>query len=252
MSENPNPTPNPDPNPNPNPAPTKTYTEAELEAKLQERLTGAIRKATGETKAQLEAELVELRGKVTKYEQTEAEKKGDYTKALAAQEKSIRDEYAPKLKAHEEQIAGLTGKLRDRTVSQVLIAAAASGNAHAPKEVAALLDKFIALDEKFDVTVVDPAGNPRFVGAAPMTPEQLVAEYLQQHPYHVKATQTEKDGGAGGGAGKTGVEAGEIEKLQKEVDELSKEYQRTQNAGVLTKHREASNRLRTLKQKSAA
>lgn len=252
MSENPNPDP-PDPNPAPNPpAPLKTYTQAEVDAMLQERLTGAIRKATGETKAQLEAELNELRSKVTKYEQTEAEKKGDYTKALQAQEKSIRDEYAPKLKAHEETISGLTGKLRDRTVSQVLIAAAASGNAHAPKEVAALLDKFIALDDKFDATVVDLSGNPRFINGAPMSPEQLVAEYLQQHPHHVKATQQHPGGGAGGGAAKNGAEAGEIEQLEKVVKDLEDQYRKTSNAGVLSKHRDAVNKLKALKAKIAA
>jgi hypothetical protein len=232
--------------------PPKTYTQAEVDAMLQERLTGAIRKATGETKAQLETELTELRSKVSKYEQTEAEKKGDYTKALQAQEKSIRDEYAPKLKAHEDVIAGLTGKLRDRTVSQVLIAAAAGGNAHAPKEVAALLDRYIKLDDKFDATVVDATGAPRFINGQAMTPDQLVSEYLQQHPHHVKAAQTDAGGGAAGGAARITAEAGEIELLEKQVKALDEEYKKTRNAAILTRHRDASNKLRALKAKKAA
>jgi hypothetical protein len=251
MSE-PNPT-QPDPNANPNPpAPPKTYTQAEVDAMLQERLTGAIRKATGETKAQLEAELTDLRSKVSKYEQTEAEKKGDYTKALQAQEKSIRDEYAPKLKAHEDVIAGLTGKLRDRTVSQVLIADAAAQNAHAPKEVAKILDPFIKLDDKFDATVVDATGAPRFVNGQPMTPAQLVAEYLGQNTWAVKPAQADAGGGATGGAAKTTAEAGEIELLEKQVKALDEEYKKTRNAAILTRHRDASNKLRALRAKKAA
>lgn len=229
----------------------KTYTEAELEAKVQERLTGAIRKATGETKAQLEAELTELRAFRTKHDQTEAERKGDYTKALQAQEKSLRDEYAPKLKASEDTIAGLTGKLRDRTVSQVLISDAATANAHAPREVASLLDPFIKLDGDFNATVVDAQGNPRFVNGAAMTPAQLVAEYLQQNPHHVKATQTAPGGGAAGGATRTGGDPSEAALLEAEIKKLDEEYRRTKDTHLLTRHREATNKLRALRAKAA-
>lgn len=232
-------------------ATSKTYTQAELDAAVEARLTGAIREATKRTKAEIETEAAALKERLAKYETKELEEKGRYAESLKLQERSLLDKYEPQLKERDERIQSLTGVVRDRTVKSVLVSAAASLNAVNPQEIARLLDSEIELDDQFNPSVMQGKAQ-RFVNGVAMTPEQRVAEYLQQNPHHVKATQTAPGGGAGGGASRTGGDPSEAALLEAEIKKAHEEYQRTRSDDALTRHREATNKLRALRAKSAA
>lgn len=233
-----------------NPATGKTYTEAEVEALVSGRIAAAVGAATNKTKKDLESELAALREKANKYEQKELEEKGRYAESLKLQEKSLLEKFEPQLKERDEKIQALTGIVRDRTVKAVLVNAAAALNAVNPQEIARLLDPEIALDESFTPSVMDGKAQ-RFVDGKPMTPEQRVAEYLKANPHHVRAAQTAPGGGAGGGATRSGTEAGEIEILTKQAADLEKRYRETRDPNVLTQHREVINKLRAAKHRAA-
>lgn len=236
--------------PAPPPPSGKTYTQAELDAAVEARLTGAIREATKRTKAEIEQEAAGLKERLAKYETKELEEKGRYAESLKLQEKSLLDKYEPQLKERDERIHALTGVVRDRTVKSVLVSAAAAANAVNPAEIARLLDSEIELDDQFNPSVMQGKAQ-RFVNGAAMTPEQRVAEYLQQNPHHVKATQTAPGGGAGGGASRTGGDPSEAALLEAEIKKIDEEYRRTKDTHLLTRHREATNQLRALRAKAA-
>ena len=232
------------------PAPGKTYTQAELDAAVESRLTGAIREATKRTKAEIETEAAALKERLSKYETKELEEKGRYAESLKLQEKSLLDKYEPQLKERDERIHALTGVVRDRTVKAVLIAAAASLDAMYPEMVAKQLDEEIELDDQFNPSVMQGKAQ-RFVNGAPMTPQQRVAEYLQQHPGLVKATQTAPGGGAPGGATRTGGDPSELSLLESEFDKLTLAHKRGDKIDM-QRHRDVANKIKALRAKSAA
>jgi alanyl-tRNA synthetase len=223
--------------PVPPPAPPPDDTEA--------RINAAAAAAAKRAKAEAEKEFSETRKRLAAYEQKELEAKGQYADALKSQADSIRAEYEPKLKEYDEKVSTLTGVVRDRTVGLVLVNAAASGNANNPKEIAKLLDGYVRLNDAYDTTVVDDHGQQRFVAGKPMTPEQLVAEYLTTNPWHVKAANTGAGGGAGRGASGLAPEAGEIARLEKAIADVADKVRRNRNnVDAVTEHRRLSNELK--------
>jgi hypothetical protein len=112
------------------------------------------------------------------------ERKGEYEKALASQRESLEKEWTPKLTAEQERATSWLSKLRENVVGLRLSDAAGKLNAVNPAQVRQLLDAHLKLDDNHDPIVVDDAGNPRFVGGKPMTPDQLVKEFLDAQPAH--------------------------------------------------------------------
>ena len=247
MSDTAPPAPVQDPPPAP-PADVITMTKAELEAQVAARIAAAVGSNSKKLKADLDAENAEIKAKLQAYQQKELEEKGRYAESLKLQEQSLVEKYEPQLRERDDQIKSLSRVVRDATVGAELVHAAQQGNAVNPKEIARLLDGNV----KDASTVVDDAGNQRFVAGKPMTPTQLVQEYLQQNPHHVKASQTAPGGGAGGGASRTGADTSELALLEKEVADLEAQYSKTKDSNVLDKHRAVSNKLRDLRLRKSA
>jgi hypothetical protein len=231
-----------------------TMTKAELDALINGRVGQAV--ALAEKKrttvpAETLKELDDLRAFRQEQERKKLEEKGEYQKALDAQAKAIAEKYEPELKQHKDTIAKRDERLRREIVTNGLLSAAASGNAISPDEVVALLGPQVKLNEEFEPQVLDAQGNPRFApDGKPMTPAQLVDEFLRTRPYFVKASGGKSAGAGGGSTTKgEGVPTAVSEK-EKEVAELAKEASRnTSNLGALARHARAVKELAELKAK---
>jgi hypothetical protein len=225
-----------------------SLTQAELDRRVAQGAAMAAKRAEAAARADFD----EQRKKLAAYEQKELEAKGNYADALKSQADSIRAEYEPKLKEYDEKLSTLTGVVRDRTVGMVLVNAAASGNANNPKEISKLLDGYVKLNDAYETTVVDDHGQQRFVAGKPMTPEQLVAEYLTTNPWHVKPANTGAGGGAGRGASGVATGDSEIARLEKAVQDAADKVRRNRNnVDAVTEHRRLSNELRAKRQAAA-
>jgi hypothetical protein len=248
---------NPTPEPTPTPAPpeTVTMTKAELEAFVTGRVGAAVSQAEKKrttVPAETIKELDELRAFRAEQERKQLEAKGDYAKALEAQAKAIADKYEPELKQHKETIAKRDERLRREIVTNGLLSAAATGNAISPDEVVALLGPQVKLNDEFEPQVLDPQGNPRFAAdGKPMTPAQLVEEFLKTRPYFVKGTGGKSAGAGGGSVAKGSDASSEVAAKEKEVADLADQASRnTSNLGLLAKHARAVKELAELKAKA--
>ncbi len=134
-------------------------------------------------------------------EQKKLEDKGHYEQAAAAREKAIREELDAKIVEASTRADTARGRLEKALIDNALLSAATKLNAIDAQDVAALLRGRVKLDEAMDgVVVYDAAGVQAYAkGGAAMTPEQLVADFLQAKPHLVRATQTAPGGGASGG-----------------------------------------------------
>lgn len=225
---------------------TITLTKAELEAQIQARINAAVGSNSKKLKADIEAEAATIKAELQAYKQKELEEKGRYAESLKLQEQSFVEKYEPLLKQKDEQISTLSKVVRDATVGAELVNAAQQGNAVNPREIARLLDGYV----KDKDTVVDEAGNQRFVAGKPMTPSQLVQEYLTQNPHHVKSTQPgpgPKGQPAGGGATELETATSALAALEAQINKMSRPIP----SDILTKHRALSTKVKELRQKVA-
>lgn len=252
-----------DPNPNDPPAPppapeTVSMTRAELDALINGRVGQAVAQTEKKYKgqaipAEIQAELDAARTSKAEQERKELERKGEYQKALDAQAKALEDKYKPEAEKLRETISKRDERLRKEIVTNGLLSAAATGNAISPDEVVALLGSRVRLNDDFVPEVIDDAGNPRFGSdGQPMTPAQLVEEFLRARPYFVKASGGKAGGATGGATTKGSGDVGVIAEKEKEVAELADQAARnTSNLGLLVKHSRAVKELAELKSKSA-
>jgi hypothetical protein len=197
-------------------------------------------------------EVKALREFKAEQDRKELERKGEYEKALASQKESLEKEWTPKLTAEQERSNKLASKLRENVVGLRLSDAAGKLNAVNPAQVRQLLDAHLRLNDNHDPIVVDDAGNPRFVGGKPMSPDQLVKEFLDANPHMVRGVAGD-GGGAGGGRTLTeGASSPEIAKIQAEVERAEKEYAATGSPRALAAFSKATRALTEAKKKVAA
>jgi hypothetical protein len=229
-----------------------TITEAEFENRIQGRIAQALKKHGQPMSDEERAELEQARKDRQDAERRKLEDKGKYQDALKQQEDSINKKWEPEVKTRDEKITGLTGRLRGEIVTNKLLAAASAGNAYNAEQAVKLTEVFVKLDDDFEPIVVDEKGKQRFVGANPMTPAQLMEEFLGANPHLVKAPAGSNGGGASGGASKTGAAPTEFQQLEKAVEDAAEEYKRTHSNASLTKHAKAVKALNDAKRSKAA
>jgi hypothetical protein len=239
-------------------APEKvSMTQAELEALISGRVAAAVKqvekKSGGGTSDEERKELDALRKEREARDLKDKEARGQYDAALKSQEESIRKEYEPKLTEAQESAKKLRERLLEKTIGVEVVNAAAKFNAVNPERVKRLLSHpgepigYIKPGEDDEPIVVDAQNNQRFVNGKPMTPEQLVKEYLDGNPNEVKSNAGD-GGGAGDGKSKGG-DASPIAELEAEITDLEKKYQTTRDIRLLTTIGQKNAKLRELKAK---
>lgn len=245
----------PPPAPTPAPAPpepkTLTITEEEFENRINGRVAQALKKAEKERGQAMtdeeRAELEQARKDRAEAERRKLEDKGKYQDALKQQEESINKKWEPEVKTRDEKIGAITKRLRGEIVTNKLLAAASAGNAYNAEQAVRLTEPYVTLDDDFEPIVVDDKGKQRFVGANPMTPSQLMEEFLKANPHLVKAPAGANGGGAAGGAHRSGAgDISEVQRLQAEVEELEKQYKKTRSPDIQTLYRKKSAELKKL------
>lgn len=234
--------------------PPKTYTADEVNALLADkekglngRIAAAVDQALKKQPAKVPDDYETLKAFRLEVETKEAERKGEYQKALDAQAKALAEKYEPEIKARDEKIAKREERLRKEVVTNQLLAAAATGNAVNAEQVVALLAAQVRLSEEFEPQVVDGNGNPRFVGDKPMSPAQLVDDFLKSNPHFVKAHG--KGGRSEGGLNKSNAanDAAPIAAKEAEIAALAEQVQRTGSIDAVAKHARAVKELKALK-----
>jgi hypothetical protein len=230
-----------------------SMTQAELDALITGRVSAAIKAAKKDAGATSEerAELERLRKGEEERARKELEAKGNYEAALKSQEKSIRDEYEPKIKAADEKLGGMQKRLEDKVIGQTVSEAAGQFNAVNPAQVRQLLAAEFKMDDAYNAIVVDDQGNQRFVAGKPMTPEQRVKEFLDANPHLVRSTAG-AGGGASGGRSVTTGDASAITAAEAEVKAAEQEALRTGSPRALQAHETAVKKLAALKAGKAA
>lgn len=248
-----------DPDPPGPPAPPAdekvTMTKAELEEMITGRVGAAVKAATkgaGGATPEEKAELERLRAAEEQRKRDELAAKGRYDEALKAQEESIRKEYDPKVSAEKERADRAHKQLEERVVGLAVVEAAGKLNAVNPAQVRQLIASQLKMDDDYNATVVDEKGNQRFIAGKPMTPEQLVKEFLDANPHLVRSTAG-AGGGAGGGKSTTGTgDTTEIQAQEQKLKDLEEKYAKTKDVRLVTQIRLESQKLRELKAKAAA
>ena len=171
-----------------------------LPEQLQKLVDARIRQATQRAKGDpspVEAEeLRQLRAKMSDIERQEAERKGEYEKAL-----TMRDaEYTAKLTKAEQEVARRTVRLKESVKADIRAAAVELGaRKESLPELETLLSLRMTLDEEsLTVRVLGDDGAPSDTSVA-----DLVKAYLDAHAHHRAAAPA--GGGARGGASLTGT-----------------------------------------------
>jgi hypothetical protein len=196
-------------------------------------------------------ELETLRKDREERERKKLEEQGQYKAALEAQAQSLREQHENEKKPLVERTDTLSKLLREERVTSRLTSAAANGNAYNAEQVVALNQRFVVLDDEFQPTVVDAEGKPRFINGVPMTPAQLVDEFLKANPHMVKAPAGSNGGGAPGGANKGGGDASPLQAKEAELTAAREAYQRSGSAVDLSRVGKLDREIKALKQKAA-
>ena len=89
----------------------------------------------------------------------------------------------------DKRIAELTEAVGKIRIDDALRTAAVEKRAVDPVEIAGLLRAKVTLSKGLEPAILGEDGKPRLSsGGEPMTISDLVGEYLEAHPHHVKAT----------------------------------------------------------------
>lgn len=235
----------------------KKFTQADMDATIRTRLAEAEerwnkRQKPGPTAEELK-ELEDLRkGKIDR-ERLELESKGRYDAAL----KSKDDEFTRERESFKAREKRLNDRLVDRTVKAALVAAAAELGAHSPDAIASLLGMRVRLTEEFEPEVLEvDLKTPAFKAGKPLTPAELVAQYLDDNAWLRKPAGT---GGSGSPGGKStdAEDAGEkevpanIKQLQADFDALDKKAKASSQPADLTRAHQAKRKLEAAQKEAA-
>mgnify|MGYP001793480895 CR=1 FL=1 len=121
----------------------KKFTQKDLDAAIAARLRDV--KPAAIVPPEVQKELEDLRQAQAERERKEHEAKGNYHAAL----KSKDDEIVRVRTEYDAKVNKVTDRLRDKTVTAALVAAAAAGQAHTPEQVAPLLAHRLRLNDDF-------------------------------------------------------------------------------------------------------
>jgi hypothetical protein len=223
--------------------------EALVKGRVDSAVALAVKKAGGGTSDADKAELDKLRKEQADRERAAQEAKGNYEAALKSQEKSIRDEYEPKVTAEKTRADTAHGELEKRVIGLAVSDAAGKLNAVNPAQVRQLIAGSLKMDDHYEAVVVDEEGKPRFVAGKAMTVEQLVKEFLDANPHLVRSSAG--DGGGAGGEKDKGGDASAIAQQEAVIKKLEEDYQRTHDLKLVTKLRVESAKLTELKKKAS-
>lgn len=173
---------------------TKTYTQAEFDNHMA-GLKNSIAKKYEKQFAELGdlEELKQLKAQAEKQRQDESLKRGEFEKIL--QEKlSIKD----------QEIARRDSMISEFKIEMPLIQAASQFKSVNPEQVKSLLRNNVRLSNG-DVEVVDEAGQVRYNDAGkPLTPQELVKEFLDKNPHFVQAAPSTTNSKSSVNLGKQG------------------------------------------------
>ena len=198
---------------------TKTYTQEEFD-KHMAGLKNSIAKKYEKQFAELGdlEELKQLKATAEKARQEESFKRGEFEKIL--QEKlSIKD----------QEIARRDSLISEFKIEMPLIQAASQFKSVNPEQVKSLLRNNVKLVNG-EVEVVDEAGQVRYSDAGkPLTPQELVKEFLDRNPHFVQATPSTTNGKSsvnpGANVGKIDITT--LDMSNKDHRQLYKEYRKT-------------------------
>lgn len=173
---------------------TKTYTQEEFDRHMA-GLKNSIAKKYEKQFAELGdlEELKQLKAQAEKQRQDESLKRGEFEKIL--QEKlSIKD----------QEIARRDSMISEFKIEMPLIQAASQFKSVNPEQVKSLLRNNVRLSNG-DVEVVDEAGQVRYNDAGkPLTPQELVKEFLDKNPHFVQAAPSTTNTKSSVNLGKSG------------------------------------------------
>jgi hypothetical protein len=179
---------------------TKTYSQEEFD-KHMAGLKNAIAKKYEKQFAELGdlEELKQLKASAEKQRQDESLKRGEFEKIL--QEKlSIKD----------QEIARRDQMISEFKIEMPLIQAASQFKSVNPEQVKSLLRNNVKLVNG-EVEVVDEAGQVRYTDSGtPLTPTELVKEFLDKNPHFVQAspsTSNSKNSVTPGKSGKIDIQS---------------------------------------------
>ena len=197
---------------------TKTYTQEEFD-KHMAGLKNSIAKKYEKQFAELGdlEELKQLKATAEKARQEESFKRGEFEKIL--QEKlSIKD----------QEIARRDSLISEFKIEMPLIQAASQFKSVNPEQVKSLLRNNVKLVNG-EVEVVDETGQVRYSDAGkPLTPQELVKEFLDKNPHFVQATPSTSNGknsvNPGATVGKLDVTT--LDMSNKDHRQLYKEYKK--------------------------
>lgn len=189
----------PKPNPDERKPEDKLFTQADVDRIVGSRiakLKGEIDSLQSQSDRLAEFEKAEEQRK-----KAELEKKGEYEKATEA----LKQSFEQKLKAEQEKIGVVEGKLRHVVVDAELLAAAGSVavNEEAAKDIARRLKDRCIVEDSGDgmphaVVVQEDGKTPCYKeGGVPMTIKDLVESRREAWGYLYKAPDNAKLGGGG-------------------------------------------------------
>jgi len=198
---------------------TKTYSQEEFD-KHMAGLKNSIAKKYEKQFAELGdlEELKQIRANAEKQRQEESFKRGEFEKIL--QEKlSIKD----------QEIARRDSLISEFKIEMPLIQAASQFKSVNPEQVKSLLRNNVKLVNG-EVEVVDEAGQVRYSDAGkPLTPQELVKEFLDKNPHFVQAAPSTSNGKSsvnpGAGVGKIDITT--LDMSNKDHRQIYKEYRKT-------------------------
>lgn len=211
------------------------------------------RKEDDETAQELET----LRAFKATQEQTEAERKGEYEKALNAE----RERFGTKEGTWKKRESTLVTELRKERVRGRLVAAAAKAGAVDPNDVAEMLERRVDLDDDFNPFIrheKDPSKRAINGEGDDLTLDELVEDFLSKKPHMARAGEGDGAGAKGGAsssaegaARKVGKENADIAALRKQFEDAKALATTSPSAAHLTKMQQAARRLKDAEKKVA-
>ena len=186
--------------------PEKTFVQSELDKIVTERVGREKRKYEKKYEGIDIDQFHKWQENEANAEVEQATAKGEFQKVLKLQaEKSA------------SEIARLSKLVTNNEIDGALLRAAELGQAIAPSQVVELLKGKVRLSGEGVAEVLDNDGTTRYGDdGSPLTPQQLVGEFLTTSPHFVKASQ--------GGAGSIGSVGGNTSRLKSVGDMNPAEY----------------------------
>lgn len=196
---------------------TKTYTQEEFDRHMA-GMKSAIAKKYEKQFAELGDidELKQLKTQAEKQRQEESLKRGEF-------EKILQDLAAKK----DQEIARRDQVISEFKIEMPLIQAASQFKSVNPEQVKALLRSNVKLVNG-EVEVVDEAGQVRYTDSGkPLTPAELVQEFLTKNPHFVQPTPSTSNGKSSVNPGKSAkLDIASLDMTKQEHRQLYKEYKK--------------------------